>query len=133
MAVDCTDWMPDALDAETKAEFVSAATVTRIDPASGDDVDVVDNHLAAALAWEHYAALGAGGSEQTSPRVESVATGDQSITYGDGGTRQAAAQRRASWHRARAKVRSVRLGGTVQVDPRVAAYDGAVDPDTGVR
>lgn len=122
MAVDPTDWMPDSLSAEDKAEFVAAATTTAIDPATGDEYDLVDNHLAAALAWEHFVALGAGASEQIAPEVGSLSTGDQTIVYTDGGTRQAAARQRAAFHRARSRIRSVRLGSPVEVEPLPARY-----------
>lgn len=95
--------MPDSLSAEDKAEFVAAATVTRTNPLTGDETTLVDDHLAAALAWEHYAATGAGGAEQTAPDVTSVTTGSQTITYQGEGTRVAAALKRAAHHRARSR------------------------------
>lgn len=132
VAIDKTTWMPDSLTAEEKAEFVSEATTTRIDPSTGEEVDQVDYHRAAGLAWEHYATLGAGADGQTSPRVGSMTTGDQTITYTDGGTRQAAALRRASYHYARSRPYTARLGGTVQMEPLPARYVQAVEPDDEV-
>lgn len=130
--MDYESWMPDSLSAEDKAEFTAAATLTRIDPATGDETEVVDRHLAAALAWEHYVALGAGAAEQTAPSIGSVSTGSQAVAYTDGGTRQDAARKRAAFHRAHSRPRTVRLGGTVQMEPLPDRYEGAVNPSTEV-
>ena len=121
--------MPDSLNAEEKAEFVAAATVTRIDPDSGDEYDLIDYNLAAALAWEHYAATGAGGADQVEPQVATLGTQTQTIGYGKGGgSRIAEARRTAAHYRARSRIRSVRLGGTVTMDPLPARYADVLDP-----
>lgn len=129
MAVDYEAMMPASLSAEDKAEFTAAATSTRTDPDTGDETTVVDTHLAAALAWEFYATSGAGASEQTAPDVGSVSVGDKTITYTDSGTRQAAAMKRANWHRARSRPRSVRLGEAVVMEPLPARYYDAAGGD----
>lgn len=56
-----------------------------------------DPHLAAALAWETYAAM-----SPLEPSVRSVQTGVQAVTYESPGGRWAMAMARAAWHRSMA-------------------------------
>lgn len=84
-------WMPkDMLDSD-KDRFVQMAPN--------------DPHMAAALAWEAWAAVA-----DDTPVVQSVSTGAQSATYAKGHSPFTAAMDRAAWHRSRAKVLSVAVG-----------------------
>lgn len=93
-------WMPDGM---LQADKDALAAAHPDDP-----------HLAAALAWEAWAAAGAGvpaGQQQGSLGATSVSTGAQSVSYADGyGPGPVGeALRRGAWHRSRAKARSVDL------------------------
>jgi hypothetical protein len=92
---DVTTWFPAAMDAGRKAE-IAAIEGYQDNP-----------HLAAAVAWEEYAATQE--VEYGAASVVSVSTGAQSVQYGASGPGSAALAR-ANWHRARAKVESVPLG-----------------------
>lgn len=80
---DSAAWFPPGLDPETAAAITAAWWAT-------------DPHLAAALAWEAYAATLA-----PSPSVASVNTGAQSVSYSPPGPvgEYGAALERARWHR----------------------------------
>lgn len=79
-----------------------------------------DLHAAAAAVWEEKAAVAAaaGGAGV----VQSVSTGDQSVTYAAGKTAAEHALGQARYHRARSHVRSVRV-----TSPRSPRLDRAVD------
>lgn len=92
--MDPMDWMPEGMDPADKQEYL--------------DAHPDDPHAAAAEAWEAWAAsmppTGADG-------VKSVSTGAQSVTYGGNGSgAYGVALSRASWHRTRARVKSVAVG-----------------------
>lgn len=80
-----------------------------------------DPHMAAAFAWEAWAA-----TLEAKPVVQSVSTGAQSATYAKGYSPYTNAMERATWHRSRAKVKSVPVGPHY-VD--TASYDPNKEPD----
>lgn len=84
-----TSWMPPEMSPEDKALYVQEHPG--------------DPHGAAAAAWDDWA-----GRLAVQPTIISASTGAQSASYGDGGSSPFKdAQARASWHRSRAKVKSV--------------------------
>ena len=87
--MDNTAWMP-----------------TGLDPARRDEIAALwpdDAHMAAAVAWERYAA-----TLDADPVVVSASTGDQSVSYGPAGaSAHGAAMTRAAWHRSRARAVNV--------------------------
>lgn len=85
------DWMPPLLDDARKAEIAA---------------EVSDPHMAAAVAWEEWAA-----TLDVEGAVTSVSTGAQTITYAKGHSPWQAAMDRASWHRSRSSIKSVAFGG----------------------
>lgn len=94
------DWMPAGLAAEDKTYFAGLYPT--------------DPHRAAAEAWEAYAASL---DPTAGDNVTNVSTGAQSVAYGPGGSgAYGQAMGRVAFHRARQKVRSVRVGGEYEVD-----------------
>lgn len=88
MLVDPIPWMPPDMPEERKQAWRDAY---REDP-----------HRAAAQAWEEWA-----GTLATDPVIQSASTGQQSVTYRDGKSAFTQAEKRAAWHRARAKAYTV--------------------------
>lgn len=70
-----------------------------------------DPHMAAALAWESWAAQ-QDPSDASTQRPRSVSTGAQSVTYDGPSSTYGAAMERAKFHRARARAYSAELGPT---------------------
>jgi hypothetical protein len=100
------DWFPVGLPDDVK---------DRISAAHPDDP-----HMAAAMAWEAWAATLAASGDAPLSGVTSVSTGSQSVSYGGRGHGAiASALDRASWHRSRARVYSVPVGPTFRGGNRV--------------
>lgn len=95
MAFDVTTWMPPGMD-QTAKDYWAA-----------EHPD--DPHMAAAAAWESWAATLA-----AEPGVDSIQTGAQSIRYARTQSAYSDASARARWHRARSRVRSVESGPLVE-------------------
>lgn len=87
--MDVTRWMPPGMDRAEQEVWAAAAPG--------------DPHLAAALAWESWAAQAA---DAPGDGVVSVSTGSQTVSYGGPRSEQGRAAERARWHRARAKIYS---------------------------
>ena len=92
---DSTTWMPPNMDQAAKDYW---AALYPDDP-----------HAAAAAAWESYAA-----TLEATGAVDSVQTGAQSIRYAGASSPAMEAAKRATWHRARSRVRSVEVGPTLE-------------------
>lgn len=111
-------WMPKGMDPAEKQ-------------AIADSYD--DPHMAAAIAWETWAA-----QMDAEGNVTSINTGAQSITYAKGSSPFTVAMERATWHRNRATVRSVnvgehyRYGWTHHRERDQQTYDSAPIPPTGI-
>lgn len=112
-------WMPPGMDPAEKQDFADAYPT--------------DPHAAAAAAWESWAA-----TLTAEPSVASVSTGAQSISYLSGGSDFDVALQRAAWHRARARVSSVEVGGDYAygwdhwaLEGDQATYYSAPMPPTG--
>lgn len=111
-----TNWMPPGMDPAEKDQFAA---------------DYRDPHMAAAKAWESWAA-----SLAAEPSVQSVSTGAQAITYRAGSSPFDVAMERANWHRARTKVASAQVGpkfafGWVEDERMIATYESAPLPLIG--
>lgn len=108
-------WMPkDMLDSD-KNKFVAQAPT--------------DPHLAAALAWEAWAAVA-----DDTPVVVSVSTGAQTASYGRGFSPHHNAMERAAWHRTRAKLTSVPVGPQYQREgAHTEGFDKVVEMPDGTR
>lgn len=119
LMVDATMWMPKGMDYGEKAEHAAANP---------------DNpHGAAADAWESWSAqlrsrdaasLGA----EPPTTVASVSTGAQSVSYSEPKDSAALALLEATWHRARARAYSVRVGPSVTYEREEAGPPRAGDP-----
>ena len=112
-------WMPEGM---SLADKETLATAHPDDP-----------HLAAALAWEAWAATRHSTGDGGSMGAQSVSTGAQSVAFGDGygSGEQGEALRRAAWHRARSKPRSVDLGPLYAAEKHQGWFDDTADWDTG--
>ena len=113
--MDATKLMPSQLDNAVKDEL---AALYPDDP-----------HRAAAEAWEQYAAM-----LDAEPELASVSTGQQSVSYAVGSSSYSAAMKRATFHRSRARARSVQVAPERDV---VIPTDDVTDlddrlPDTGI-
>ena len=99
------DWMPPGMTEDEKDSWTEAHPD--------------DPHAAAAAAWESWAA-----QMDTSALdgASAVSTGAQTVSYAKGGAGAwSQAMSRADWHRARARVKSPKVGpshvyGTLEVD-----------------
>jgi hypothetical protein len=98
-------WMPQEMLDSDKNYFISLSPT--------------DPHLAAALAWEAWAA-----TLDAEPVVQSVSTGAQSATYSKGYSKYSNAMERATWHRSRAKIRSVAVGPKFEITGEFAVVEG---------
>jgi len=123
--MDFTVWMPAGMDPAEKAGWAEYAPD--------------DPHLAAALAWESWAAQQDADPAAGGGAVRSVSTGAQSVTYDGPRTGYGAAMERARWHRARARAYSAEVGPTYGVGPwatdpengaTIAVYDSPAIPPT---
>jgi hypothetical protein len=134
------DWMPSDLPQEVKDEIAAKHPM--------------DNHGAAAEAWEYYAATlelgdsgssGSGGGVIAGGEIQSVTTGSQTITYttsqaygsSSSGMNPSTAFARANWHRARARGHNVNVAVGYRwgwdADPMyVWTYDSPSMPETGM-
>ena len=101
--LDPTSWMPAGMPTGDKDDIAAAYPG--------------DPHAAAAVAWEVWAATV---QDDGTVGVQSVTTGAQTVTYaGSSGSGVVGdALRRAAWHRSRARVRSVEVGPTSDVEAR---------------
>jgi hypothetical protein len=100
--VDYTAWMPTAMPPEEKQEHADAWPD--------------DPHMAAAVAWESWAAQQQEDEATAATAgIRSISTGAQSVTYDGPRTASGRASARAVWHRARARAYSVDVGPTFQV------------------
>ena len=112
-------WMPPGMDPADKQAF--------------EDAYPGDPHMAAAAAWESWAAV-----LTAEPVVANVSTGAQSISYKVGGNDFEVAMERARWHRTRARASSVEVGGSYAygweygvLEGDQATYYSAPIPPTG--
>lgn len=87
-------WLPPGMPDVDKATYLEAYPT--------------DPHRAAAEAWESWAAQAA-----AAPAIQSVSTGSQSVSYAAAVSEYEQANRRAAWHRSRARARSVEVGPTL--------------------
>lgn len=86
-------WLPQGMGVEERQFYVEAYPN--------------DPHAAAAHAWESWAV-----QMETDSGVQSIQTGEQSITYASPSSGPQDAWNRAKWHRARARAYSVEVAPT---------------------